>query len=172
MNSMDPLHPPHDPVPLHPVETEVVAQWPPGTFLENLALDSDGESWLVTSPFNQTIYRVRADGATQIAAKFDQWVTGIVSHPQGPLRRSRDFARRRWPFGQHKMTVCLVGANRRPDPLRQARRWLRPMVSRGDEASASATTVAAQSVPRDANAPCPGGRGSALVTRCLSSLAT
>jgi hypothetical protein len=29
-------HPPHDPVPLHPVATEVVAQWPPGTFLENL----------------------------------------------------------------------------------------------------------------------------------------
>ena len=84
-DSTDPLHPPHDPVPLHPVATEVVAQWPPGTFLENLALDSDGESWLVTSPFNQTIYRVRADGTTQTAAKFDQWVTGIVSHPQGPL---------------------------------------------------------------------------------------
>ena len=50
------LHPPHDPVPLHPVATEVVAQWPPGTFLENLALDNDGKSWLVTSPFNQTIY--------------------------------------------------------------------------------------------------------------------
>ena len=54
MNSTDSLHPPHDAVPLHPVATEVVAQWPPGTFLENLALDSDGESWLVTSPFNQT----------------------------------------------------------------------------------------------------------------------
>jgi hypothetical protein len=76
---------PHDPVPLHSVATEVVAQWPPGTFLENLALDSDGESWLVTSPFNQTIYRARADGTTQAATKFDQWVTGIVSHPQGPL---------------------------------------------------------------------------------------
>ena len=87
------------------------------------------------------------------------------------LRRGRDFARQRWPFGQHKMTVCLMGANRRPDPLRQARRWLRPMVSRGDEVSALATTVAAQSVPRDANAICPGGGGSALVTRCLSSLA-
>jgi hypothetical protein len=34
---------PHDPVPLHSVATEVVAQWPPGTFLENLALDSDGD---------------------------------------------------------------------------------------------------------------------------------
>jgi hypothetical protein len=85
MTSTDALHPPHDPVPLHPVATDVVAQWPPGTFLENLALDSDGESWLVTSPFNQTVYRVRADGTTQTAAKFDQWVTGIVSHPQSPL---------------------------------------------------------------------------------------
>jgi hypothetical protein len=62
MNGTDALHPPHHPVPLHPVATDVVAQWPPGTFLENLALDSDGESWLVTSPFNQTIHRVRADG--------------------------------------------------------------------------------------------------------------
>jgi sugar lactone lactonase YvrE len=85
MNSMDPLQPPHDAVPLHPVATEVVAEWPPGTFLENLALDSDGESWLVTGPFDQTIHRVCRDGAIQIAAKFDQWVTGIVSHPQGPL---------------------------------------------------------------------------------------
>jgi hypothetical protein len=78
-------HPPHDPVPLHPVTAEVGAQWPPGTFLENLALDSDGESWLVTSPLNLTVYRVRADGTTQTAAKFDRWVTGIVSHPRGPL---------------------------------------------------------------------------------------
>jgi hypothetical protein len=85
MTSIDLLHPPHDAVPLHPVATEAVAQWPPGTFLENLALDSDGESWLVTSPFNHTVYRVRADGSTQTAAEFDQWVTGIVSHPQGPL---------------------------------------------------------------------------------------
>jgi hypothetical protein len=85
MTSTDPLHPPHDPVPLHPVATEVVSQWPAGTFLENLALDRDGESWLVTSPLNQTVYRVRADGTTQTAAEFDRSVTGIVSHPQGPL---------------------------------------------------------------------------------------
>jgi hypothetical protein len=85
MNSTDAPHPPHDPAPLHPVATEIVAQWPPGTFLENLALDTDGESWLVTSPFNHTVYRVRADGTTQTAANFDQWVTGIVSHPLGPL---------------------------------------------------------------------------------------
>jgi sugar lactone lactonase YvrE len=85
MNSTDQLHLPHDAVALHPVATEVVAQWPPGTILENLALDRDGESWLVTSPFNQTIYRVGADGTTHTAAKFDQWVTGIVSHPRGPL---------------------------------------------------------------------------------------
>jgi sugar lactone lactonase YvrE len=85
MNGTDPLNPPHDPVPLNPAATKVVAQWPAGTFLENLALDSDSESWLVTSPFNQTVYRVRADGTTQTAAEFDQWVTGIVSHPEGPL---------------------------------------------------------------------------------------
>jgi len=31
------------------------------------------------------VYRVRADGTTQTAANFDQSVTAIVSHPQGPL---------------------------------------------------------------------------------------
>ena len=79
------LQPPHDAVPPRSVDTEVVAQLPPGTFVENLALDSDGESWLVTNPFNQTVYRVGASGTTQTAAKSDQWVTGIVSHPRGPL---------------------------------------------------------------------------------------
>jgi hypothetical protein len=72
MTSTDALHPPHDPVPLHPVATEVVAQRPPGMFLESLALDSDGESWLLTGPLNQTVYRFRADGTTLIAANFDQ----------------------------------------------------------------------------------------------------
>ena len=28
------------------------------------------------------------------------------SSGQGSLSRGRDFARQRWPFGQHKLTVC------------------------------------------------------------------
>ena len=36
------------------------------------------------------------------------------------LRRSRDFARRRWPFGQHKIAVCRVAPTAAPDPSRQS----------------------------------------------------
>ena len=108
MTSTDLLHPPHDPVPLHPVATEVVAEWPPGTFLENLALDSDGESWLVTSPLNHTVYRVRADGTTQTAAEFDQSVTGIVSHPQGPLVAVGTQGQRGWRL--HRLTEAAAQA--------------------------------------------------------------
>jgi hypothetical protein len=40
---------------------------------------------------------------------------------QGSLRRSRDFARRRWPFGQHKMAVCRVAPTAAPRiPSRQS----------------------------------------------------
>src|SRR5271156_1963366 len=96
------LHPPHDPVPLHPVATEVGAEWPPGTFLENLALDSDGGSWLVTSPFDRTIYRVRRDGTTQTAAKFDQWVPCLLTHPQGPLAAEESQGQAAWIL--HRIT--------------------------------------------------------------------
>ena len=43
-----------------------------------------------------------------------------------------------------------------PESLRLFRWWSRPMVSCRDEVSALTTTVAAQSVPRDANALWPG----------------
>src|SRR6478736_9087762 len=75
---------------------------------------------------------------------------------QGSLRRRRDCARQRWPFGQHKITACLVAWTAMPESLRLFRWWSRPMVSCRDEVSALTTTVAAQSVPRDANALWPG----------------
>src|SRR6185295_6157135 len=75
---------------------------------------------------------------------------------QGSLRRRRDLARQRWPFGQHKMAVCLVAWTAVPESLRRFRWWSRPMISCRDEVSALTTTVAAQSVPRDANALWPG----------------
>src|SRR6185437_851140 len=68
---------------------------------------------------------------------------------QGSLRRRRDCARQRWPFGQHKITACLVAWTAMPESLRLFRWWSRPMVSCRDEVSALTTTVAAQSVPRD-----------------------
>jgi sugar lactone lactonase YvrE len=76
---IDPLHPAHDTVPLNPVATEVVAEWPAGTFLENLAPGDDGVSWLVTSPSDGAVHRVAPDGSVHIAAQFDRTPTGIVS---------------------------------------------------------------------------------------------
>lgn len=76
----DPLHPAHDRVPLNPAPTETVAEWPPGTFLENLAPGADG-NWFVTSPTDRAVYRVGPDGSVHTAAQFDGTPTGIVSHP-------------------------------------------------------------------------------------------
>jgi sugar lactone lactonase YvrE len=79
--STDPLHPPHDAVPVRPVPTEVVAEWPAGTFLENLTFDPDGRSWLVTSPTDCAVYRVGPDKSVHTAAQFDRTPTGIAAHP-------------------------------------------------------------------------------------------
>jgi hypothetical protein len=79
---IDPLHPAHDAVPLNPAPTEIVAEWPPGTFLENLARGVDGQSWFVTSPTDRAVYRVGPDKSVHIAAQFDATPTGIASHPQ------------------------------------------------------------------------------------------
>jgi sugar lactone lactonase YvrE len=81
-NRIDPLHPAHDAVPLNAAPTEIVAQWPPGTFLENLALGVDGNTWFVTSPTDRAVYGVGPDRSVHTAAQFDRTPTGIVSHPQ------------------------------------------------------------------------------------------
>ena len=77
----DVLHPPHEAGRRVHVPVHVVAEWPAGTFLENLALDHDGRSWLVTSPSDHVVYRVGLDGSVQIAAQFDTMPTGIATHP-------------------------------------------------------------------------------------------
>ncbi|MET0454294.1 MAG: hypothetical protein ABW137_20870 [Mycobacterium sp.] len=77
----DVLHPPHDAGRRVRVPTHVIAEWPAGTFLENLALAEDGQSWLVTSPSDNAVYRVRPDGSVHLAAQFDRAPTGIATHP-------------------------------------------------------------------------------------------
>ena len=62
------LHTPHDPVPLHPVAAEIVAQWPAGTFIENLAPAGDGSGWLVTIPSHQRADRVTLNGRREVLA--------------------------------------------------------------------------------------------------------
>jgi sugar lactone lactonase YvrE len=78
---IDALHPHHDGGRVNRARTAVVAEWPAGTFLENLAPDPDGQSWLVTSPSDRAIYRVGPAGSVSVAAQFDRTPTGIVAHP-------------------------------------------------------------------------------------------
>ena len=78
---IDPLHPHHDAGSLNRAHTAIVAEWPAGTFLENLARDPDGQSWLVTAPSDQAVYRVSLGGSVSVAAQFDRTPTGIVAHP-------------------------------------------------------------------------------------------
>ena len=79
---IDPLHPAHDAVPLNAAPTEIVAEWPAGTFLENLASGVNGETWFVTSPTDRAVYAVGPDKSVHNAARFDGTPTGIASHPQ------------------------------------------------------------------------------------------
>ena len=76
----DALHPPHDPVPLRPVPASPVAEWPAGTFIENLA-PAPGETggWLVTIPSHNRVDRVHPDGRHEVLAEFPHPPTGIVS---------------------------------------------------------------------------------------------
>jgi hypothetical protein len=78
---VDPLHPSHIAGSLNRAHTATVAEWPAGTFLENVAPDPDGQSWLVTSPSDQAVYRVSPSGSVTVAAQFDRTPTGIVAHP-------------------------------------------------------------------------------------------
>lgn len=76
----DVLHPPHDGGERVSAQTLIVAEWPAGTFLENLAMDVDGRSWLVTAPSDNAVYRVQPDGTVSCAAQFDCTPTGIATH--------------------------------------------------------------------------------------------
>ena len=71
----DPLHPPHDPGVVRPAPVSVLAEWEPGTFLENLAQSPAG--WWVTSPSHRRVDEV-VDGTARTVGRFDHAVTGVV----------------------------------------------------------------------------------------------
>jgi len=72
--------PAHDVPPLHPVPAAVVAEWPPGTFLENLAPSAAHPgSWLVTIPSHNRVDRVDPDGSRHTVAEVPNAVTGIAT---------------------------------------------------------------------------------------------
>jgi hypothetical protein len=85
----------HDPAPLRPVPVEVVAQWEPGTFIENLAAMPDG-GWLVTLPSHNRIDRVRPDGRHEPFAMLDHRPTGIVADGDGALVLTGSIGEANW----------------------------------------------------------------------------
>jgi len=74
----------HDSVPLRPVPADTLSQWPPGTFLENLA-PAPGGGWLVSVPSHRRIDRVDSTGAHEPFAALTHHPTGIVADGDGAL---------------------------------------------------------------------------------------
>jgi len=92
----DAPHPPHDPVPLHPVATEIIAEWPAGTFIENLAHAFNGSAWLVTIPSHHRVDWVHANGRHEVLADLPHSPTGIVTHQTGALVISGPLGHEGW----------------------------------------------------------------------------
>lgn len=69
--------PPHDVAPLHPVPTKIIAQWPSGTFVENLCPLRDG-SFAISVLSEARIDRVWPDGRHETLIQLAAPVTGIV----------------------------------------------------------------------------------------------
>jgi hypothetical protein len=77
--STDALHPARDSVPLQPLPTEIVAERPAGTYVENLAPAADSSDWLVTVPSHNRIDRVSPDGRWDTVARLPHPPTGIAT---------------------------------------------------------------------------------------------
>src|SRR5947209_2839071 len=76
--SLDARGPTHEPGVTRLVAAETIAQWEPGTFLENLAARPDG-SWLVTIPSHNRVDLVQPDGRHEVFARLPNHVTGIAA---------------------------------------------------------------------------------------------
>jgi len=74
----------HDTPPLRPVRSAVVAEWPEGTFLENLApAPTYPGSWLVTVTSHNRIDRVDPGGKHDTVVELPNTVTGIATTDLG-----------------------------------------------------------------------------------------
>lgn len=80
---------------MRPAVAETVAEWEPGTFVENLAAGPDG-SWLVRIPSHYRIDRVDRDGHTQVFTEVDRTPTGIVADGTGALALAGTIGARDW----------------------------------------------------------------------------
>lgn len=69
--------PPHDPAPAEPAPARIVAEWPAGTFLENLAVLPDG-AVIVSVLSEARLDRVAPDGSIRTLRQFDAPTTGLA----------------------------------------------------------------------------------------------
>jgi hypothetical protein len=76
--ALPPDLPPHDAAARRPVPHRIVAEWPKGTFLENLAVLDDGE--IAVSVMSEArLDRVRISGERRVLRQFDRPVTGLAT---------------------------------------------------------------------------------------------
>ena len=69
--------PPHDPAELEPAPYRIVAEWPEGTFVENLAALADGQV-IVSVLSGARLDRVSADGVVSLLHQFQAPPTGLA----------------------------------------------------------------------------------------------
>ncbi|MET0494454.1 MAG: hypothetical protein ABW000_15130 [Actinoplanes sp.] len=95
MPDTDSNQPGHEPVPFATVPAETVAQWEPGTFVENLAPAPDG-GWFVTLPSHRRVDHVAVSGRRTTVAQLATMPTGIVADGDGAWVTSGFIGRPGW----------------------------------------------------------------------------
>lgn len=79
----------------HQVPAEIVTEWEPGTFAENLAPGPE-RSWLVTLTSHGRVDRVSADGSREVFAEVGGMPTGIVADLGGAFVVSGHIGQEGW----------------------------------------------------------------------------
>jgi hypothetical protein len=92
------------------VPAETLASFPPGTFLENIAISASGDIFL-TSFLDGTVIRRAPDGTHNLFAHIDGTITGIVTTSDGGL-----FVCHQQPHGPQ--SICSI------DAYGQVEKWL------------------------------------------------
>ena len=107
--------PAHDVPALRPVPSAVVAEWPEGTFLENLAPSTTHPgSWLVTIPSHNRIDRADQDGKHDTVVELSDTVTGIATTDLGTFFLTGVMGSAGWQLarledsGRGHTTVCDI----------------------------------------------------------------
>jgi sugar lactone lactonase YvrE len=170
--SVDALHPPHDPAPpdLRPVT--VLAEWAPGTFLENLAPGPDG-SWWVTSPSHRFVERIDADGRRRAHVDLPAAATGVVADGDAALVACGEPGAPGWsllrvddagyaPYARLDDVTFANGLVRRDDELVVADCLRGALVTVARDGRVADLLVDPLLAPADPDGPLPGVNGLAL----------